>query len=151
MLEIEKVLCPIAGTDESHEVLAAARSIADKFGAQLTVLNIAPIKTLDLIRPQGPLVADDLFPDQIRERLERHSKMVLDKAKESLGDRDAEYKAVMGHAASLICEFAGEGKFDLVVLGCRKHSLLEGMLLGSVSSYVVQNSPCPVFVVRGKR
>lgn len=150
MLEIKRILCPIAGTDESNQVLAAASSIAEKFGSKLTVLNIAPIKTLDLIRPQGPLVSDDLFPDQIRERLEKHSNQVLAKAQQFLPEQDVEYRAVIGHAATLICETAKEENFDLIVLGCRKHSLLEGMLLGSVSTHVVQNSPCPVFVVRGK-
>lgn len=151
MLEVKNILCPIAGTEESHQVLDVAASIAAKFGSKLTVYYIAPIKTMDLLRPSVPLVSDDMFPDQVRQRLEEHSETVLAEAREFLSNREltVDYQAQIGRAATLICSLAAEGKHDLVVLGCRKHSLIEGLLLGSVSTYVVHNCPCPVLVVRG--
>lgn len=151
MLVVKHILCPIAGTEESDLVVDVAASTAEKFGAKLSIFYIAPIKTIDLIRPQVPLVSDDMFPDQLRERLEKYSEEVLEQAKKFVEGRsiEAEYSAIIGRPGPLICQTAAEGKYDLVVLGCRKHSLIEGMLLGSVSTYVVQNSPCPVLVVRG--
>jgi nucleotide-binding universal stress UspA family protein len=60
---------------------------------------------------------------------------------------EAEFRRVIGHAGSVICDFAKEEGFDLIVVGNRKHNPLQGMVLGSVSDHVVQHSPCPVLVV----
>ena len=37
---------------------------------------------------------------------------------------------------------------DLLVVGSRGHGAMAGMLLGSVSEYVVAHAPCPVLVIR---
>ena len=52
-----------------------------------------------------------------------------------------------GHAAELISQVAGEGGYDLVVLGHRGH-FLRNHLLGSTADRVVENAPCPVMIVR---
>lgn len=44
---------------------------------------------------------------------------------------------------------AGEGA-ELIAVGSRGHGGFAGALLGSVSQHVVQHSPCPVVVIRGK-
>jgi nucleotide-binding universal stress UspA family protein len=37
---------------------------------------------------------------------------------------------------------------DLLVVGSRGHGAMAGMLLGSVSDYLVAHAPCPVLVIR---
>ncbi|RJQ42222.1 MAG: universal stress protein [Gaiellales bacterium] len=49
-----------------------------------------------------------------------------------------------------IIDIAGSEKADLVVLGSRGLSEFKGMLLGSVSSKVVQKTDCPVLVIKGE-
>lgn len=149
MQEIKKILCPIAGTEESNRVLDSASMMALRFGAQLTVLNVAPLKIIHLMSEHGHLVEEeqDLLPQQVQERLELRSGEVLARAREHLAGIDAEFKRVIGHPGSVICDFAKEEGFDLIVVGNRKHNPLQGMVLGSVSDHVVQHSPCPVLVV----
>ena len=51
-----------------------------------------------------------------------------------------------GHPAQVLLD-AGEGA-ELLVVGNRGHGGFSGMLLGSVSQYLVTHAHCPVVVVR---
>ena len=51
------------------------------------------------------------------------------------------------HANLLITQTARNENVDLIVMGCGKSSV-ERLFLGSVSSYVLKNSKCPVAICR---
>ncbi len=55
-------------------------------------------------------------------------------------------RVVHGHPAPTLVE-ASSGA-DLLVVGCRGHGELIGVLIGSVSEYCVTNAHCPVLVHR---
>lgn len=56
---------------------------------------------------------------------------------------------VAGRPATAIVDEAGAVPADLVVLGSRGHGTITAMLLGSVSSEVIDHAPAPVLVARG--
>jgi nucleotide-binding universal stress UspA family protein len=47
-----------------------------------------------------------------------------------------------------ICDVAKDRGADVIVIGSRGRGAIKRALLGSVSSHVVHNAPCPVLVVR---
>ena len=53
---------------------------------------------------------------------------------------------VQGHPAQVLDERSDHA--ELLVLGCRGHGDLTGMILGSVSEYCVVHARCPVLVIR---
>lgn len=53
-----------------------------------------------------------------------------------------------GHPGLRLCELSKE--VDLVVVGSRGYGGFKGLLLGSVSTYVVHHAQCPVAVIRGR-
>ncbi len=53
-----------------------------------------------------------------------------------------------GAPGPAICKAAGDCSADVVVVGSRGRGAIRRALLGSVSTHVVNNAPCPVLVVR---
>jgi nucleotide-binding universal stress UspA family protein len=51
-------------------------------------------------------------------------------------------------AGKMICEVAKIEKCDLIVMGSRGLSNLTNLIVGSVTTRVLQTAPCPVLVVR---
>ena len=54
----------------------------------------------------------------------------------------------VGSPAKIICRIAREKEYDLVIMGSRGLNVLEDIVLGSVSHYVLSHAPCPVMIVR---
>ncbi|MCL2656287.1 MAG: universal stress protein [Betaproteobacteria bacterium] len=57
-------------------------------------------------------------------------------------------KVVAGDPRDIIVDVATQVSADLILTGSRGLNLAKRMLLGSVSSDVLQNAPCPVLLVR---
>ena len=55
---------------------------------------------------------------------------------------------LFGHAAENILKLASDQKCDLIIMGARGLSLLEGLLLGSQVHKVLTYSKCPVLAVK---
>jgi nucleotide-binding universal stress UspA family protein len=63
--------------------------------------------------------------------------------------RSVEGLVLRGRAASEIIDAARDLRADLVIVGSRGHGTIASLLLGSVSTEVVDYAPCPVLVARG--
>lgn len=70
--------------------------------------------------------------------------------KRELSDMGVEARAlvVVGDPREVIVDVATREAADLILTGSRGMNLAKRMLLGSVSSDVLQNAPCPVLLVR---
>lgn len=64
--------------------------------------------------------------------------------------RTVETSAVAGRASDAIISLAEQVEADIIVVGSRGHGTIETMLLGSVSSEVVDHAQVPVLVARGR-
>ncbi len=61
-----------------------------------------------------------------------------------------EQRVEIGDAGHVICLLAEELEADVVIVGSRGRGAIKRALMGSVSSHIVHNAPCPVLVVRLK-
>lgn len=118
--------------------------------SKLYVVEAVPSGVAVFGGPWPPIapVDTDAIDREIRERAERN----LKEAAAELADpsRSVETTIVAGRAADTITSLATQYEVDLIVVGSRGHGTLETMLLGSVSSEVIDHAHVPVLVARGR-
>ncbi|MED1468447.1 universal stress protein [Bacillus salipaludis] len=88
--------------------------------------------------------------DPVRQAQLGEAKEMLNEVKEKLSELPNKVRTfiIEGSPAMSIVNFIVEENADLVVMGSRGLSGLKELFLGSVSHYVVQKSPCPVFIIK---
>lgn len=146
-----KVLIAIDGSHASMTALAAAAAL--ELPADSTIKLVSVIADADDLDESGWSAIEFIRPADstararlaVRERLE-------DLADRLAGSGTTVTTAVLeGRAASQILLEAGRMSADLIVVGARGHSAVDRLLVGSVSSEVVDHATCPVLVARTER
>ncbi|HLE89282.1 MAG TPA: universal stress protein [Candidatus Limnocylindria bacterium] len=97
----------------------------------------------DLFGAPDPGEADELLLADLQEGL------LLAAAPLRASDRIIETRVVRGRPASALLDEAHAMQPDLIVIGSRGHGPLATVLVGSVSTEVVDHAGCPVLVARG--
>lgn len=128
---------------------AAALTLLERLGDRdVLELSVVCVATFDLALEAAGAVGR-YSPEEAR----RLAADVAGQAAERL--REAGYRAepvpAEGHPTVEILRHLEEGGADLAVVGGGKRTWLNQLLLGSVSTAVLQSSPCPVLVVREVR
>ena len=100
--------------------------------------------------PYGAGYAPIEIPKHLNEELKLEGKKILEKAAKSLEGFGIEHQTYMleGHPARTIIDYAANHSVDLLVIGNRGSGGLKRVLMGSVSSVVVQEVQCDVLVVK---
>jgi nucleotide-binding universal stress UspA family protein len=136
-----KVLVPTDGSEHSMKAVQRALELAEKNGAQVTLMSVAPY---------AAEIMDDM-PPGIQDKLEREAAAVLSKAKEVFDKKGIKVETVLETGqvpANNILRRAKEGKFDRIVMGSTGRTGLAKILMGSTAAKVVAHAPCEVTVVR---
>lgn len=144
MFNIRKILVP---TDFSHISLSAfeyARSLAERYDAQIYLIYV-----LEKTPPFLALRTLDLTEDKIIESMEQKAEESMRETLEQLrGSTSAGVEGVIRKGADYeeIVSFAGEISADLIVLATHGRTGVMHTLLGSVAEKVIRYSKIPVLV-----
>ena len=132
----------------SRRALTAARSLARRSGASLTIAHVRPSADLraavheergDLLRAErGSLAA------AMKEHYQRRMGALVQT------DRDETGLILSGAPDVALCKEARRG-YDLLVMGNRGHGAVSSLFLGSTTQRVLARSPVAVVVVPSKR
>ncbi|MFZ5645743.1 MAG: universal stress protein [Bacillota bacterium] len=144
-----KILVPVDGSTVSNLVVKTAANMAEAFGSELVLLHVMQLPLpMEVLNPSKGSSGE--IYNQIKERIEKFGKRVLDNSSGGLEGLNINYsqKAVWGDPSKEILKEAGEGRYDLIIIGSRGLDDMESWLMGSVSSRVVRRSRCPVMVIR---
>jgi nucleotide-binding universal stress UspA family protein len=135
---MKNIVLAYHGSDSSRRALERTAELAD--GAAVTVISAVHIL------PASGRTGGALDQDEVAER-----KQELADAAKYLRAKGIEPKTVEAHGIDVgdaIVEEARGADADLIVVGSSGKNLAERIVLGSVSSKVVNGSPCDVLVVR---
>ena len=142
----QTILCPVDGSAASLEAARLALDLSRKYGARLRLLHVVPVQLLDLLSNRISMSEVDLLPKEVEKRLESQGEELLAEVKKALGVGDeVEEVQVEGTPGEAICVEAETA--DLIVMGSRGRGRLSGLLMGSVSQYVLACTHKPVLVL----
>ena len=88
--------------------------------------------------------------DSVRKASQDEGMKVIDAMREDAGDLDVRAKVEGGEFAPVIVREADHMDADLIVMGCRGLSAMEGFFVGSVSAKVISLTKRPLLLVRDK-
>lgn len=144
----------LIGTDGSDDALAAARQALDLLRPDATIhlISVAEPPAAVYAGMESGFAGGLATPDQIDTAWNdavAEAESALARTADVFGGANVETHVERGGAPGpVLCEQAEALHADVVVVGSRGRGAIKRVLLGSVSSYVVHNAPCPVLVVR---
>jgi nucleotide-binding universal stress UspA family protein len=145
----KKILVPVDGSEGSNRALEHCLKVVEHQKPDILVLFHVISFPKQLEPYSGKMRA---AMKKVKEQLEEHGDQILLEAKNKINERIAgvtvETKKVWGEPKYEIVEEAGEGKYDLLIMGSRGLSGIKSIFLGSVSNHVAQNVKCTVTLVK---
>jgi nucleotide-binding universal stress UspA family protein len=143
-----KVLLAIDGSDASMSAVAATAALPMPDGTTVEIVSVVP----DSFAPEGSVWPNVIRVDPPTDRdrvLDDVARRLLDVGgRIRVGDRTIQGRVLEGRPATEIVAEATRFGADLIVIGARGLSTVRRLLVGSVSSEVVDHAPCPVLVAR---
>jgi nucleotide-binding universal stress UspA family protein len=155
----ERILVPLDGSDLAEAVLPHVEPIAEKFGAEVILLQItSPYSEImrqtmpsgSLVSPTEQEVSIDIAKQQ-HEIIQAHAQTYLEKMRESLSKKGI--RAVIDvregpAAAGVILAVALDLGCELIAMSTHGRTGLGRTVFGSVADEVLRNSPLPVLLIR---
>jgi nucleotide-binding universal stress UspA family protein len=144
----EPVVVAVDGSDASLRAARAGLGVVDP---EVDLLIVTVVEPSEAAMPVSGFAGTVMSPQEIEAEDKARTAAAsqdLDAAAAALRPRDAQTLVVRGSPGEAICDIAAERSARAIVLGSRGRGGLKRALLGSVSDYVVRNSPCPVVITR---
>ena len=139
--KVKKIMVPVDGSDHAMRAAEYAAQLARQLGSEILLINTH--------RPFPVALGEPYYQKAITK--------ILDKANSLLDPYRAMFKAnatpfvdrvLEGTPGEVIPRVAEIERCDMIVMGSRGHSNLEGLFLGSVTHRVLRSATCPVVVIR---
>jgi nucleotide-binding universal stress UspA family protein len=143
MLTVKKILCPTDFSDASKRGLELGISVAEKFGAEIYLVNVVP--AIPYLAPRPTYHFD--VPEYERLLRGEAEKQIAELAK-TVTTVKVHPILSQGDAADGILRAVDENQIDLIVIATAGHTGWDRVVFGSVAEKVVRRAKCPVLTVR---
>ncbi|MFO7749034.1 MAG: universal stress protein [Desulfobacteraceae bacterium] len=140
-MKLEKILNPVDGSNHSVRATEYAVDLAKITGASIVLLHCHRKFPIILAEPHFQNAINTIMKES--NHLIQPFVEILEKSGVSFETRILE-----GSAGRLIPEAAAIEKADIIVMGSRGCSDLEGLIIGSIAHKVLHGAVCPVLVIK---
>jgi nucleotide-binding universal stress UspA family protein len=158
---LQKILIATGDSPESAEVFKSGLTLAEKYGAQISILHVLNLFQHGFEAVGTPLMGgtypmmNDLVIQQYQQELQDREQQGMERLESYARDATArnikaEIFQNIGDAGRAICETAKNYAADVIVMGRNQKSMLSEIFLGSTSNYVLHHAPCSVLVIQQK-
>lgn len=148
MERYKNIIVPVDGSDNSKRALEHAIDLAKCCESEVTLVYVANIISAISNFDQTP-ISGGYISEQIADDMEETGKEIL---KQLVVDvpSTVTVKTVLevGSPGPAVLSVAKRLNTDLIVMGSRGLGPFKGIFMGSVSSYIVSHSTCPVLIVK---
>jgi nucleotide-binding universal stress UspA family protein len=147
---LKKILVSTDGSENAKRALSAAIQLAKQNNSELIVLTVV----VESIPASYDTIGMSMPPNLPKyfESAEREGRKIVDSAVEEAKKESVDVRGIMvttvASVVQAIVESAEKEDVGLIVVGTRGLGGFRRLLLGSVSSGVVEHSSCAVLVVR---
>lgn len=143
MSQINEILVPVDGSNNSMRAVRHALDLAKPLGARIRLFYVFPVSSVEIIGMAG------MSRDDIEHAAQAAAQRVFDKMHAEIGETGIkiEDETSIGDPAEEIIRCTEDNKDLLVILGRRGLSRIQSLLLGSVSEKVIRHAHSPVTLV----
>jgi nucleotide-binding universal stress UspA family protein len=140
-MNVTRILLPVDGSRHSDAAADMAISIATGDNASVVLLHVRKPVPTGLGQPNA---------DELLDHLTRGAEAVMEHYRGRLDAANVDYTdlVVGGDVGETITNVAKVEKCDLIVMGSKGKSGLEGLILGSATHKVLHATEMPVLVVK---
>ena len=148
---IKRILLPTDGSECAARAANVAIEIARKFEAELVVLYVIGVPATTVAKA-GLSYGHEVALKEYFESAHKEADTIMDEVIRLAKAKDVKAtRLIRDYAVSVvetILEEATKSNVDLIVLGTRGLTRFKKLLIGSVSSEVVNHAHCSVLIVR---
>jgi nucleotide-binding universal stress UspA family protein len=136
---VRTILVPVDGSQSSRRAVQLAVEMSRAFGAELTLLHVAPVKELPVLMAEE----EDAWED-------KEAELVLGEEAKLARSFGVEPSVIVrrGRTATQILRQVEKSHPDLVVMGTRGLTEAKSILMGSVSRVISRRAKSQVVLVR---
>jgi nucleotide-binding universal stress UspA family protein len=149
-ISYSNILVAVDGSKQSMDAVNYAISLAEKYKANLIVLNVLNLHSFR--QSLASFVTAPTYGTIEMEQKKMEVQKFLNQIQRKGGEKSLSIKTQIIQESisvvSSILEYAENEKIDLIVVGTRGRSGIKHLLIGSVAEGVVTYAHCPVLVVK---
>jgi len=140
-----KILVPLDGSTFAEHALPLALALARRGHAALHLVTVSTPLTQAYI--EGVYVGSADLEAEVNARYQNYLNTIAERLHEHT-DVPISSEVITGEVAATLCEIAGSGKVDLVVMATHGRSPLGRFWLGSIADDMVRHVSLPLLLVR---
>lgn len=140
-MELKKIIVPVDGSEHAMNAARYSIGLVKRFDCKILLIHC---------HKAFPSYLGEPYFQQVVDKTLRHAHKLLEPYRDLFKREEVNFEELLLEepAGKIIPEVAANEKVDLILIGSRGKSDLEGLIIGSVTHQVLQLSPCPVLVVR---